>query len=266
MQLNRRTQSFRDRYGTWAVLAGAGEGLGAAFAMDLARRGMNVLLIARREHQIATVAAEIQSTYEVQARCLACDLGLAKTISEIETEVADKEVGVLVYNAAHIPIGCFLDIDASDIEQALAVNVRGPIALIHSLVPGMQTRQRGGIVLMSSLAGLQGAHGLVTYSSSKAFNIILGEGLWRELREHGIDVVTCIAGAVRTPGYARYSSRDTPGILDPETVARQALDALPNGPRFIPGLTNRFSAQLLTRLLPRKAAIALLANASHRRD
>ena len=266
MQMSRRKQSFPERYGQWAVVAGAGEGLGVAFAMDLARRGMNVLLIARREHHIDSVAREIEATYKVETRCLALDLGSLETISEVEMALADKEVGLLVYNAAHIPFGPFLDSEVSDIEQALAVNVSGPISLTRALVPDMQTRRRGGIVLMSSLAGLQGAAGLVTYSSSKAFNIILGEGLWRELREHGIDVVTCIAGAVRTPRYARYSSRDTPGILDPETVARQALDALPNGPRFIPGLTNRFSAQLLTRLLPRKAAIALLANASHRRD
>ena len=266
MQISRRKQSFPERYGQWAVVAGAGEGIGAAFALDLARRGMNVLLIARRKHLIDSVEREIQATYKVETICLAVDLGSSETISAIETVIADKEVGVLVYNAAHIPLGPFLDTEVSDIEQALAVNVSGPISLTRALVPGMQTRRRGAIVLMSSLAGLQGAAGLVTYSSSKAFNIILGEGLWRELREYGIDVVTCIAGAVRTPGYARYSSRDTPGILNPETVAQQALDALPKGPRFVPGLTNRFSAQLLTRLLPRKAAIALLANASHRKD
>ena len=264
--MTRHEKSFRERYGPWAVVAGAGEGLGAAFAIDLARRGMNVVLIARRKHHIEGVARELQATYEVEARCLACDLGTLETISEIATDLADKEVGVLVYNAAHIPLGPLLDTDVADIEQALAVNVRGPIALTRALVPDMRTRHRGGIVLMSSLAGLQGAPGLVTYSSTKAFNIILGEGLWRELRDSGIDVVTCIAGAVRTPGYARYSSRDTPGILSPDTVARQALDALPNGPRFVPGLTNRFSAQLLSRFLPRKAAISLLANATHRHD
>lgn len=263
--MSRRKQSFPERYGPWAVVAGAGEGIGAAFAMDLARRGMNVLLIARREHDIESVAKEIQATYKVEARCLARDLGSSETISEVGTVLGNKEVGVLVYNAAHIPLGSFLDTDVSDIEQALAVNVSGPISLTRALVPGMRTRRRGGIVLMSSIAGLQGAPGIVTYSASKAFNIILGEGLWHELREHGIDVVTCIAGAVRTPGYARYSSRDTPGILNPEKVAQNALDALPRGPRFVPGLTNRFSAQLLTRLLPRKVAIALLANASHRK-
>ena len=261
--MSKRKQPFPERYGQWAVVAGAGEGLGAAFAIDLARRGMNVVLIARRKHHIENVANQIQATYDVEAKCLARDLGEMKTIKEITGELTDKEVGVLVYNAAHIPLGSFLDTDVSDINQAVAVNVGGPIGLIRALAPRMRTRGRGGILLMSSLAGLQGASGLIAYSSSKAFNIVLGEGLWRELRPSGIDVVTCIAGAVRTPGYTRYSDRDTPGIQSPDTVARQALDALPKGPRFVPGFTNRFSAQLLSRLLPRKAAIALLDNASN---
>lgn len=127
----------------------------------------------------------------------------------------------------------------------------------------MRTRGRDSIVLTSSLAGLQGTSGLIAYSSSKALNIVSAESLWRELRSSGIDVVTCIAGAVRIPGYARYADRDTPGILNPEEVARQALDALPKGPRIVPSLTNRLTAQLLTRLLPRKAAIALLAKTSN---
>lgn len=266
MQAFKRRKPFHERYGTWAVVAGAGEGLGAAFSMDLARRGMNVLLIARRKHHIEDVASRIQSNFEVQVKCLARDLGNSATIADVISELEDKEVGVVVYNAAHIPLGSFLDSDVSDIEQAVAVNVRGPIALIRALAPSMRSRRRGGIVLMSSLAGLQGAPGLVTYSSTKAFNIILGEGLWKELRRSGIDVVTCIAGAVRTPGYAKYSTRDTPGIQSPESVARLALDALPNGPRFVPGITNRLFAQLLSRLLPRRVAIALLARASHRTD
>ncbi len=266
MHAVRREWSFRERYGPWGIVAGAGEGLGAAFAMDLARRGVNVVLIARRKQYIEDVAAEIKAVYDVEALCLVRDLGRPETITDVESALVDKEVGVVVCNAAHIPLGSFLDTDTSDIEQAIAVNVRSPIALIRALAPDMRSRRRGGIVLMSSLAGLQGAPGLVTYSSTKAFNIILGEGLWVELRKSGIDVVTCISGAVRTPGYARYSTRDTPGLQSPEFVARQTLNALPNGPRFVPGFTNRLSAQLLTRLLPRRVAIALLARASHRQD
>ena len=255
-------QIFSDRYGPWAVVAGAGEGLGAAFTFELAKRGLNVLLIARRMQHIESVATQILSTYDVSTLCLALDLGNEDTVHRVQSKLVDKDLGLLVYNAAHVPLGSFLDTDAANLEQAINVNVRGPLTFVRVLAPMMKAQGRGGIVLMSSLAGLQGGSGLVTYSSTKAFNIILAEGLWRELRESGIDVVTCIAGAVRTPGYSTYSKEDTPGIQEPETVARQALDALAKGPRFVPGLLNRISAQLLTRLLPRRTAISLLANAT----
>ena len=264
--MTRSEQSFLQKYGAWAVVAGAGEGLGAAFAHDLARRGMNVLLIARRKHQIEDVAAQIRSTFNVETRCLDRDLGEAETLIEVERELREREVGILVYNAAYSPFGSFLDMEVGEIEQTVAVNVVGPLAFTRALAPAMRKRNRGGVVLMSSLAGLQGTPGLVPYSSSKAFNIVLGEGLWRELRESGIDVVTCIAGAVHTPGYTRFSNRDTLGIQSPKMVARQTLDALHKGPRFVPGITNRFYAQLLSRLLPRNVAIAMLANASKRTD
>ena len=146
---------------------------------------MNVMLIARREQHIEHLAGELKADHDVEVFCLARDLGNPETISDVKTALADKEVGVLVYNAAHIPLGSFIETDASDIDQAIAVNVRSPIALIRAIVPGMRSRRRGGIVLMSSLAGLQGAPGLVTYSSTKAFNIILGEGLWRNYERAG---------------------------------------------------------------------------------
>lgn len=96
---------------------------------------MNVLLIARRKHHIQDVATRIRSTVGVTAHCLACDLGNYDTIAEVESELVDKDVGVLVYNAAQNPLGSFLHTDEVDIEQALAVNVRGPVALIRSTTP-----------------------------------------------------------------------------------------------------------------------------------
>ncbi len=79
-------------------------------------------------------------------------------------------------------------------------------------------------------------------AATRAFNAILGEGLWQELREQGVDVVACCAGAVETPGYLRSGKGRVPGMLDPGTVARRTLDALGKGPRFVPGLVNRRKA------------------------
>ena len=117
---------------------------------------------------------------------------------------------------------------------------------------------RGAVVLMSSMAAMQGAPRIAGCAASKAFNATLGEGLWAELREQGIDVVVCCAGDMPTPGYARSFKRRAPGMMAPEMAAELTLAALGKGPRFIPGLSNRAIVQMMTRLLPRKAMIRMI--------
>ena len=113
---------------------------------------------------------------------------------------------------------------------------------------------------MSSLAGVQGSPRLAAYSATKAFNAILAEALWKELRPHGIDVVGCCAGAILTPGYRQAGKNKTaPGTLPAEKVAEQALRALGRGPIVVPGGLNKFVRFLMMRLLPRKMAINIMA-------
>ena len=254
--------SLPARYGTWAVVAGASEGLGAAFAAELAARGMHLVLIARRGDMLRQLADRIHAEHDVEVRSLVLDLADRKFANHLTEAVAGLELGVLIYNAAFVPLGPFLETEYEKIEQAVSVNVRGPLAFVHALLPGMCERQRGAVVLMSSLAGLQGAPGIATYSASKAFNIILAEALWGELRGQGIDVTVCCSGAVRTPGYARFTGKDAPGTLSPEESVRLTLDALGKGPRFVPGLINRLVAQMMSRLLPRRRAIGLIARST----
>ena len=241
------------------MVAGASEGLGAAFAAELGRRGLNLALIARRGDALEQVAEGIRAEQDVEVRYLALDLADPQAAATVSDALAGLELGLLVYNAASVPLGPLLETDWVEIDQAVAVNVRGPLALVRALVPGMRERGRGGVLLMSSLAGLQGSPGIVTYSASKAFNIILAEGLWGELREQGIDVSVCCSGAVPTPGYARFSGQKVPGMLSPKDVVRRTLDALGRGPRFVPGLTNRIVARVIGWLLPRKTAIGIMA-------
>lgn len=254
--------SFAERYGTWGVVAGASEGFGAAFAAQLAERGMHLVLLARRAHLLTTLAGDLTSRYGIEVRCLALDLADAASIGTLADAVAGLEVGVFIYNAACIPVGPFLDIEDDEIAGAVNVNVRGPLRMLRALVPGMCDRGRGAVVLVSSLSGLQGTPHVSVYAATKAFNIALAEGLWWELRAHGVEVAVCCAGAMRTPGYARSFNRDVPGMLSPDDAARRTLDGLGGGPRIVPGLINRLSAQLLGRLLPRRTAIRLIARST----
>jgi short-subunit dehydrogenase len=220
---------------------------------------MNLLLLARRADLLAEVARRIEGERGVKVRPLAMDVAGPGVASALADAAADLEIGVLVYNAAFSPIGNFLDLPQEDLLRVVDVNVRGPLVFIRTLVPSMLERRRGAVVLMSSLAGLQGAPRIATYAASKAFNIILAEGLWGELQASGIDVIASCAGAIRTPGYAETSAHDAPGTLDPADVAQQTLAAMGRGPRVVPGRVNRIASILTGRVLPRRLAVRLMA-------
>lgn len=258
------SQSLRARYGEWALVAGASVGFGASFSAELARRGMNVAMVSRRAELLEELGERLQREYGVETRCLVVDLASQDFARAIGNAVADLDLGILIYNAACVPVGELVEVDEEALEHVVRVNVRGPLMLARALLPGMRGRGRGAVVLVSSLAGLQGAPRVGAYSASKAFNIVLAEALWGELREQGIDVSVCCAGAMPTPGYLASTSRTPPGMLSPDAAASQTLDALGKGPRFVPGLVNRISAHLVGRLLPRRTAIRLIAkNTEH---
>lgn len=262
MTLHANASDFVAKYGPWAVVAGASEGLGAAFAEALAARGLNLLLFARRSVALNAVAEELRNRFGIQVRVEACDLSRDDLSLWLETITADVDVGLAVYNAAHAPVGEVLARPVADLLRVVDVNVRAPLVMVRTLAPRMAARGRGGIVLMSSLAGFQGAPRIATYAASKAFNTVLGEGLWHELRQQGVDVVVSAAGAIRTPGFAKAAGKDAPGTLDANAVAAETLNALGHGPVVVPGSVNRLARFVLGRLVPRRTAISIFASST----
>jgi hypothetical protein len=185
---------FRVRYGLWAIVAGASEGLGAAYARALARRGLDLVLAARRRDLLERLAEELHERHGISVRCIDGDLAAVATTDRLADEASGLDLGLLIYNAAHAPVGDFSDVEAGSLGRVVDVNVRGPLLLARAVLPGMTARGRGGIVLMSSMAGNQGTARIAAYAASKAFNRVLAEGLWQELAQRGIDVIACCAG------------------------------------------------------------------------
>jgi len=251
---------FAERYGPWALVAGASEGLGVAYAHALARRGLNLVLVARRRALLKGLADELSASFAVDVRSLDGDLAERRFLEGLQDDCSDLDVGLIVYNAAYAPIGEFASTPLDDLLRVAAVNIGAPVALVRGLLPAMTERGRGGVILMTSLAGNQGSPYIATYAASKAFNRVLAEGLWYELKDKGVDVVACCAGAVRTPGYSGAAAgKDAPGTLDPEEVVEQTLRALGRGPVVVPGLVNRVASTFMTRLLSRRRAISIMA-------
>jgi short-subunit dehydrogenase len=253
-------ESFVNKYGPWAVVAGASEGLGAEYGRQLAARGLSVLLIARRAAALDELAAEIRGQNAVQVRTAAIDLADPDLANKLRAATDGLEVGLVVYNAAYSTIGEFLTQDLDSALKTIDVNCRGPVIFAHLYGRAMATRRRGGIILMSSFAGGQGSPLIATYAATKAFNLVFGEGLWDELGRAGVDVLVCRAGATRTPNYARSQARGGDFLLtDPPPVVQKTLDSLGRRPTMIPGLLNGFSAFLMGRLLPRKLAVQIMS-------
>jgi len=192
-------------YGKTALVAGASEGIGAAFAKELAAKGMDLVLVARGFDKLTILATAIEESYGVKVYTLQCDLSnpAAKDTITGFLDLASLHVDLLVYNAAVSPIGPYLEMDFSEIDMAVQVNITTQSKLLHSLGGKMAERGRGAVIVVSSMAGLQGSGGISLYSATKAFGRVLAEGLWYEWRSRGVDVIACCAGATATPNYIK---------------------------------------------------------------
>jgi len=253
------TRPFAQRYGPYALVAGGSYGLGAAFAEGIARRGLNLVIVARKKDALEATASRIRDAYGVDVKTIAADLA---NLDDVKKRVGalGVEIGLFVYDAAFVPIGAFAETTEDQLSAAVAVNVRAPLLLAKLFSTPMIHRGSGGIVLMSSLAGGQGSPNLATYAATKAFNTILAEGLWKELSPLGVDVLVCTAGAILTPGYEQAeSTKPAPGTLSPATVAEKTLQALGNGPVVVPGAVNKIGRFMMTRLLSRRGAIGIMS-------
>jgi short-subunit dehydrogenase len=225
--------NFDERYGPWAVVAGASEGVGASVARLLGERGVNVVLVARRQAALDDVAA----TVNTETRTLVLDLSDDGADATLADATADLDVGLLVYNAGADPyMTTFLEQPLPVWQALMARNCATVLGATHRFGGRMVERGAGGIILVTSGAAWAGGALLAVYGASKAFNLMLAESLWAELGPLGVDVLTMVLGTTDTPALRRIlDGREIDGLADPDDVARDMLDNLGNGPTFPPG-------------------------------
>jgi short-subunit dehydrogenase len=243
-------------YGPWAFLAGGSEGVGASFARKLAAQGINLVIAARKPEPIDELAQEIRAAFGVQVRTLSLNLAAPDMLARVKAATHDIEVGMLVYNAgAETSLSPFLDRKPGRAEMLAALNVVAPTQLAYLFGVGMRERGRGGIVIVGSGACHTGAPGQIVYSAAKAYQFNFAEGLWAELRPHGVHVLGLILGLTATPAIARLGFTLAGHIAaDPDDVAQEGLDHLAHGPiRIIGGWTEDIAKR---RGLPRDEAMA----------
>jgi short-subunit dehydrogenase len=224
------------KYGPWAVIAGASEGVGTSFAHKLGKVGINSVLIARKQNVLDEVAASVQKETGAKTRTLSLDLTAPDMLARIRAVTDDLEVGLVVYNAgANQGMLSFFEAPLEKALWQIALNPIGQTSLCHHFGAKMMARKRGGIILIGSLAANAGATPLVAYSASKAFTQSLAEGLWTEMKPHGVDVVYRVLGATLTANRARQKKPDpSENVEHPDHVAEGAMAAIANGPVNVP--------------------------------
>ena len=220
---------YREKYGDWALVLGGSEGLGRAMARELAARGMSVALAARRTGPLDEAAAAITAEYGVATKTMALDLSAPHVVEAIEEGMEGEQVVFIAYNAASEPYGEFVALDMEEHERNLAVNVIAPTRIVHHFGRRMVERKRGGIVLCCSLASSNGLYMWVAYGASKAYMHIMGEGIWYELGQHGVDACAFMIGTTWTDNFQRtqerlggiYAKGRVPDDLPPEMAIPQ---------------------------------------------
>jgi short-subunit dehydrogenase len=237
---------FAQRYGPWALIAGGSEGVGESFARMLAGAGINLVLLARRQSPLETLAHSIREATAVEVRTLAIDLTGPELMSEVASITADIEIGLLIYNAGStIDYNRFPDWKREDLDFMISLNCSSPVHLIHQFAPPMCERGRGGIILLSSMAAFAGSSWISIYSATKAFDQMLAEGLWHDLKPCGVDALCLMLGATMTPSHGDVDfsklNPDLPngGALECDDAAYEGLEYLGKGPIWVPGAHNR---------------------------
>jgi short-subunit dehydrogenase len=243
------------RTGRTTLITGASSGIGTAFAHALAERGEDIVLTARREDRLRTLAAELEERHGVRTTVLVADLAAPDGVQGLLAGLESNGVRIrgLINNAGFGGHGRFEREDPRRLAAELAVNVTAPVLLTRALLPGMLERDRGFVINLASTAAFQAVPSMAVYAATKAFVLSFSEALWAETAGRGVRVLALAPGATETEFFEVAGEGGSVGRRQtPQQVVRAALAALDRGrgPSVVSGLPNTLSARA-SRIVPR---------------
>lgn len=248
---------FAARYGPWAVVTGASEGIGREFARTLAAGGLNVVLVARRAAELEALAEELRAAHGISARAHALDLSEAQAPQQLAELTSSLDVGLLVAAAGYGTSGPFIDAPLSAELAMIDVNVRAVAALCHVFANRFRVRGRGGFVLLSSLVAFQGVPRAANYAATKAWVQSFAEGFRAELLPLGIDVVATAPGPIHS-GFGARAGMKMSLAAPASVVAGETLRALGRRTTVRPGRLSKLLEASLA-FLPRWGRVRAMA-------
>jgi short-subunit dehydrogenase len=247
---------FKEKYGPWALVTGASSGIGEEFARQLAAKGLNVIIAARRKDRLAQLRQNILARHDVEVIAIDVDLLSDDFLAVIKKVTEGLVVGLLVNNAGMLYMGDHLDNTIENELKMIDLNIKVPAVLTHHFASAMVKRKRGGIIFTASMLGFMGTPYASTYAGTKAHEIVKSEGLWYELKPKGVDVITLNPGLTETEMVADYDFSAMPmKFMKPGPVAKSALDNLGKSVRVTPGAMNNIMNWMSKRVMSRNMSI-----------
>lgn len=244
------------RFGPTALITGASDGIGRAFAAQLAEQGFDLILVARREAVLQEMALDLGTRYGTEIRVVALDLSDPAAVPELMSLTQGTPVGLVVAAAGFGSVGSFLDQDLASEINMVDLNCRSVVELSHGFASRMAVQKRGGIVLFGSLVGFNGAPFSATYAATKGFVQSFAEGVAAEMQPHGVSVLSVAPGPVGT-GFAARAGMRMGKAATPEMVARSALASLGRRTTVRPGFLAKLLGWSLA-MLPRWGRVRVM--------
>ncbi len=260
-----------------ALVTGASAGIGACIARELAVRGHNLVLVARRKQRLQKLADELAAEHGIRAEALGCDLTKAAPRARLASRIDELglRVEILVNNAGFATNGPFHKADPERELEQVRVLVEAPVALTSAFVPAMVERRRGAILNVASTAGMQPLPYSAGYSAAKAYMLTLSEALHQELRSKGVTVTVLAPGPVQTDfwkisgwqvaGSSFERAVPRPAWITAEQAASAGVKGLERGSRVVvPGLGVK-AATTAGRYVPNAIKLPTIERAMRRR-
>lgn len=244
--------NFKIKYGPWALVTGASSGIGLELVKQIAEKGLDIILVARRKEKLNSLALEIEKTYKVKTIVIKADLLKDGYLSEIRKITDDKDIGLLVSNAGMMYIGNHFDNTIENELKMIDLNIKVPAVLTHHFVQKMIARKKGGVIYTASMLGFMGTPYATTYAGTKAHEIVKAEGLAYELKPKGIDVLALNPGLTETEMTANNDFSGIPmKLMKPVLVAKSAINALGKQVLVTPGFMNNMMNWMSKRIMSR---------------
>jgi short-subunit dehydrogenase len=247
-----------------ALVTGASSGLGLEYATELAKRGANLILVARRKDALDALAANLASNTGAKVTTITLDLSTPSSAKKLMAELKKLKIEpqILINNAGFGTSGRFAKENAERVQEEIQLNVGTLVDLTHAVLPAMIEANFGAIVNIASTAAYQPVPGMAVYAATKAFVLSFTSAVWGETKNTGVRVLAVSPGATATNFFNVAGASPSGGLAPISDVIEatfKALDSAKSGPSVIVGGRNAFMATL-SRFLPKKLVIGVAAS------